>query len=113
MLKILPSREFYALTAAIEDSCNADQNLPLVEAFLGNLKQARMKITDATALELLPGETFGGDYKKGDTFLISAFEALKHLSKTEISILSSHLNSCAESLRHNAGLLERFGSVLC
>jgi hypothetical protein len=71
-----------------------------------------MKLTDAMALEFLPGEAFGGAYKKGDTFLTSASEALKQLSKMEPSFLASHLNGCAEFLRHNAGLLERFGSVL-
>jgi hypothetical protein len=112
MFKILSSREFYALTAAIEDSSNADQNLSLVEAFLGNLQQARLKLTDGKALALLPGEAFGGAYKKGDTFLTSASEALKQLSKTEQTFLASHLNSCSESLRRNAGLVDRFGSVL-
>jgi hypothetical protein len=112
MLKIIPSREFYVLAAAIEDCCGAEQNLLLGESFLGNLKQTRVKITDPLALELLPAEAFGGAYKKGETFLTSASEAVKHLSKMEVSILSSHLNSCAESLRHNAGLLERFGSIL-
>jgi hypothetical protein len=76
------------------------------------LKQTGVKATDPLALELLPGEAFGGAYKKGDAFLTSAPEATKHLSKMELSILSSHLSSRAKSLRHDAGLLKRFGSVL-
>src|ERR1700740_3538364 len=31
MLKILPPKEFYALLAAAEDSCDVDRNRPLVE----------------------------------------------------------------------------------
>jgi nucleotidyltransferase AbiEii toxin of type IV toxin-antitoxin system len=112
MLKIVPPTEFYQLAAAIEDSTNVEQNRPLVEDFLGNLKQTATKITNARALEQLPGEAFGGVYRKGDKFTVSASEALKGLSAMEVSLLAAHVQSCAGRLRSNPELLERFGSVL-
>lgn len=112
MLQIVPPAEFFQLAAAIEASTNVDRNRPLVEDFLGNLKQTATKITDARAIERLPGEGFGGAYRKGDKFTASASEALKGLSAMEVSLLAAHLQTYAERLRPNPELLERFGFVL-
>ena len=112
MLQIVPPTEFFQLAAAIEDSTNVEQNRPLVENFLSNLKQTATKITDAQAVDRLPGEAFGGAYRKGDKFTTSASEALKRLNAMEVLLLAAHLQTCAGPLRANSELLERFGSIL-
>ena len=68
MLKILPPKEFYALLAAAEDSCDVDRNRPLVEDFLTNLTQTRTKITAAEAVEHLPAEAFAAPTGGGKGF---------------------------------------------
>jgi hypothetical protein len=112
MLKVFPPKEFYALLGAVEDCCDLRRNPPLVEGFLTNLKQTGTKITDAVALERLPGEAFGGAYRKGDTFLTNASEALKSLPSIEASLISSHLQTHAAPLRRDPYLAERFGPTL-
>lgn len=112
MLKIVPLVEFYQLVAAIEDSTNVDRNRPLVEAFLGNLKQTSTKITDARSLERLPAEAFGCAFRKGDKFTMSASETLNRLNAIEVSLLAAHLETCAGRLRSNPELVDRFGSML-
>ena len=112
MLKIFPPKEFYVLLAAVEDSCDLGRNRQLVEAFLANLKQTNTKISDVTAVERLPGEAFGGAYRKGDTFLTSASEALKNLTAIEIDLVGSHLEACATLLSHDPDLVKHFGMVL-
>jgi hypothetical protein len=112
MLKVFPPKEFYALLAAVEDSCDLSRNRPLVEDLLTNLKQTSTKISDVVAVERLPGEAFGGAYRRGDTFLTSASEALKNLTSVEIELIGSHLKTCATPLRQDPNLVERFGVVL-
>jgi hypothetical protein len=112
MLKIFPRKEFYVLLAAVEDSCDLGRNRQLVEAFLANLKQTNTKISDVAAVERLPGEAFGGAYRKGDTFLTSASEALKNLTSIEIELVRSHLETCATLLSHDPDLVKHFGMVL-
>jgi hypothetical protein len=112
MLKIFPPRQFYALLAAVEDSCDLGRNRQLVEAFLANLKRTNTKISGVAAVERLPGEAFGGAYRKGDTFLTSASEALKNLTPIETELVAAHLETCATPLRQDPDLVQRFGVVL-
>jgi len=107
MTNISPPREFYEMAAAVADSCDLDGNRGLVEEFLTNLKQARIKITDRVALDLIPSMVFGGAYRKFDKVLSSA-EVLKSLSAAEVQLLLSHLQFCAGLLRGAPELMERF-----
>ena len=111
MTKVLPC-EFHTLAQAVEECCDIKTGRRLTEAFLVNLKQTRIKITEPLALERIPAESFGGAFRKGDTFTISASEALKKLTPMEVSLLVSHLNGCAQALRNDRDLADRFGSVL-
>lgn len=104
MLKIIPPVQFYQLAAGIDDATNVDRNRPLVEDFLGNLKQTATKITDARALERLPAEAFGGAYRKGDQSTASASEALKELSAMEVFLITAHLQTCAGRLQSDPEL---------
>jgi hypothetical protein len=112
MLKIFLPKEFYALLAAVENSCDVDRNRPLVEDFLSNLEQTRTKITAAEAVEHLPAEAFGGAYGRGERFLTSASEALKNLVPIEHALIVSHLQICGAPLRQASDLVERFDKVL-
>ncbi len=112
MLQVLPGRDFYELISAIEDCCDPDKNRALSESFLSNLQQTRIKITDPLAVELIPGEAFGGAFRKGDTFITSSSEAVKKLGDAERFLLSSHLSSCAGRLRSNGDFAERFATIL-
>jgi hypothetical protein len=84
----------------------------LVEDFLGNLMQTSTQIMDARALERLPAEAFGGAFRKGDKFTMSASETLSRLSAIEVSLLAAHLQTRAGRLRSNPELVDRFGSML-
>jgi Nucleotidyl transferase AbiEii toxin, Type IV TA system len=112
MLRVVPPPEFYHLVAAIEDSMNVDQNRQLVDYFLRTLQQTAIRITEAAALEHLPGEAFGGAYRKGDKLTTNASEALKKLSAVNVSLLTAHLQTCARGLRSHPELLEAFDSIL-
>ncbi len=83
MMWLIPRKEFYALVAAVEDSCNIQGNPGLVEEFLGNLEQARIEIESVGALPLLPSAAFGDAFGRGDTFLVSASEATSQISEAE------------------------------
>lgn len=112
MLDMFPPREFYEMTAAIEDSCNFDQNARLVEDFLRNLQQTGTKINNPVALERLPAEAFGGAFRKGEQFLTNVSDALKVLNGIELSLLGRYLADCAIRLNEYRDLLQQFGLVL-
>lgn len=112
MIETLPPQQFFELVDAAEDSCDFERNPDLVQEFLGNLEQTKIRISDDAALERIPPAAFGGAFRKGNVFAVSASEALKNLSATELGILTVHVQHCAERLRNRVELTERFPRAL-
>jgi hypothetical protein len=112
LFPVLPPSEFFALAAAIDDSCDWEKVPQLVEDYLSGLENARIGIHDDLALEFLPAAAFGGAYKPGDTFIVSPSEAIQKLSKEQRDLLLAYLNSKAEQLNVNPQLRLRFPHAL-
>ncbi len=112
MSALLPAKEFYELLAAVEDSCAVDGNPGLVTEFLTNLEQTCTGIGEATAIERLPGNAFGGAFAKGDRFTTNASEASKALSESELHLVSAQVQLFGDKLRNRPELAERFSHAL-
>jgi len=110
--QLLPPKQFFELIAAIEDSCDLEQQSKLVEEFLTNLEQTRTHIDSSAAIERVPGSAFGGAFGIGETFTINAAEASKALSEDEINALRAQLQGSGEMLRRNQQLLRQFPHAL-
>lgn len=112
MSSILPSLAFCALAEAIDDSCDLE-NLPtLVEDYLSGLENSGIAMGHELALQLLPSEAFGGAIKRGDTFIVSASEAVQKIPAEEAALLREYLASKANMLRANETLKHRFPHAL-
>ncbi len=112
MLSLLPPQAFYDLIAAMGDSCDIEQNFPLVKEFLTNLERTGIGINDDVSVELLPAESFGGAYSGLDKLTASASEALKALSKSEMQLVRCHLQNSAERLKELPELVQQFPHAL-
>jgi Nucleotidyl transferase AbiEii toxin, Type IV TA system len=110
--RIFPIPEFYGLAAAIDDSCDWERIPKLTEDYLAALENARIRITQAPALQFLPGASFGGAFLRGTILMTSASEAIAKLSAVEREILRAHLRSRAETLQANPGLRSTFPHAL-
>jgi len=111
MLGLLPRKEFYELLGALDESCDVERNPRLVNEFLANLDQTRTPIWDEAAVERLPSSAFGGAFKKGGSFTVSASEALKALSAVERRLVRGQVQLCGQKLRSRTELAERFSRV--
>lgn len=109
---ILPPSDFFALAGAVDGSCDWEKIPQLVEVYLSGLEDARIAIRDDLALQFLPAAAFGGAHKPGDTFNVSASEAIRKLSKEQRDLLHAYLNSQAEQLNLNSQLRLRFPHAL-
>jgi hypothetical protein len=110
--QVLPPPEFFALAAAIDDSADWERGAPLVEQYLSALESARIPVTDALALQSLPGGAFGGAYKASDKFVTSASEPLQKLSDAQRDFLRSYLQWKVNPLRSTEQLRRQFPHTL-
>lgn len=110
--RIFPIPEFYGLAAAIDDSCDWERIPKLTEDYLAALENARIRITQALALEFLPNSAFGGAFSRGSILMTSASEVIAKLSAAEREILRAHLQSRAENLQANPELRSTFPFAL-
>ena len=110
--QILPHPEFFALAAAVDDSSDWERIPELVEDYLSGLENTRTGIEAELALQFLPAAAFGGVHKRGDTFVVSASEAIQKISEGEGELLRGYLRSKAESLRTNEKLRQKFPHAL-
>jgi hypothetical protein len=112
VLTVLPPFAFFAIAAAIHDSCDWDTLPLLVEDFLSTLDNARIAITDNLAIEFLPASAFGGAFARGDALLGSASEALRDLTEAQRSLLRGYLAAASATLRANEELRPRYPHAL-
>ncbi len=105
---VLPPSGFFALAAAIDDSCDWDRLPALVEDFLSGLESSRIEVTADIALQFLPSSAFGGAFNPGDMLLGSASEALQAISDGQHGLLRGYLTIKTANLRTNEGLRQRF-----
>jgi hypothetical protein len=112
IFSILPPAGFFALAAAIDDSCDPTRLAELVEDFLARLEGSRIAVTDKLALEFLPPSAFGGAFNPGDVLLGSASEALQGVADGQRDILRGYLALASTSLRTNNELRLRFPYAL-
>ncbi|MCL5287367.1 MAG: nucleotidyl transferase AbiEii/AbiGii toxin family protein [Acidobacteria bacterium] len=112
MSSILPSLASRALAEAIDDSCDLEKIPTLVEDYLSGLENSGIAMEHELALQLLPSEAFGGAIKRGDTFIVSASEAVQKVSAEEATLLRAYLASKANMLRANETLKHRFPHAL-
>ena len=110
--RIFPIPEFYGLAAAIDDSCDWEGIPKMTEDYLASLENARIRITQALALQFLPGAAFGGASSRGTILITSASEVIAKLSAVEQEILRAHLQSRAETLQANPELRSAFPHAL-
>jgi hypothetical protein len=110
--QILPPPEFLALASAIEDITDLETGASLAEEFLSTLENARIPVSDALALQLLPSGAFGGAYQPGATLVMSAAEHLQKLSEAQHGLLRSYLQANVNALRRNEQLRHRFPHTL-
>ncbi len=110
--QIFPPAEFFALAAAVDDSTEPERGAPFVEQYLSALEGARIPVTDALALQSLPSGAFGGAYKPGATFVMSASEPLQEVSPAQRGLLQSYLQWKLNAVRHNEQLRRRFPRTL-
>jgi hypothetical protein len=89
--QIFPPLEFFALAAAVNDSTDWERGAPFVEQYLSALENARIPVSDALALQSLPSGAFGGAYKPGAVFVMSASEPLQKVSDAQRGLLRSYL----------------------
>ncbi len=108
LAQIFPPPEFFALAAAVDDSTESERGAPFAEEYLTGLENARLPVTDALALQLLPSGAFGGVYKPGATFVMSASEPLQKVSDAHRGLLQFYLQGKMNLLRSNAKLLQKF-----
>jgi len=105
---ILPAPEFLALAAGVDDSCDWQRNPTLVKEYLSGLENSGIGIENQLALQFLPATVFGGAFKRGETFLAGAPEALQRISNEEGDLLRAYLRSRANTLRSNEELRRSF-----
>ncbi len=110
--QILPPPEFFALAVAVDDSTEPERGAPFVEQYLSALEGARIPVTDTLALQSLPGGAFGGAYKPGLIFVMSASEPLRKVSAAQRPLLQSYLQWKVNVLRRNERLRRRFPHTL-
>jgi hypothetical protein len=110
--QILPAPEFFALAAAVDDSTDGERTPLLVEEYLSSLEKARIPVTDAFALQSLPSGAFGGAYKRGAIFVMSASEPLQGVSDAQGDLLRSYLQWKVNSLRSIEELRRQFPHTL-
>jgi hypothetical protein len=112
VFSILPPTRFFALAAAIDDSCDQSRLPTLVEDFLSRLEDSRIAVTGELALEFLPASAFGGAFNPGDVLIGSASEALQGLANELRSLLRGYLTLASAALRTNEELRLRFPYTL-
>jgi len=112
VITVLPPASFFAVAAAIDDSCNWDRLPSLVEDFLSTLDNARIAVTDNLALELLPASASGGAFGRGDVFLGGASEALRGLTADQRNLLRGYFTAMSLTLRANEELRLRYPHAL-
>lgn len=110
--QILPAPEFFALAAAVDESTDWERGAPFVEEYLSSLEKARIPVTDAFALQALPSGAFGGAYKRGAIFVMSASEPLQKVSDAQGDLLRSYLQWKVISLRSIEELRRQFPHTL-
>jgi hypothetical protein len=110
--QILPPLEFFALAAAVNDSTDWERGAPFVEQYLSALENARIPVTDALALQSLPSGAFGGAYKPGGIFVMSASEPLQKVSEAQRDLLRSYLQWKVNPLRSIEELRRQFPHTL-
>jgi hypothetical protein len=76
------------------------------------LENSRIGIGNKLALQFLPSAAFGGAYKPGDTFLVSASQAMQKISNEEADLLRGYLRSKGDNLRRNEEFRRRFPHAL-
>lgn len=64
MFAVLPPSAFFALAAAVDDSCNWDRLPALAEDFLSALEGGRIAVRHELALQLLSACAFGGAFSR-------------------------------------------------
>lgn len=112
LLGVLPATTFYQLFAGVEDCCDPERNVVLVEEFLSSLENAGMTIYSRDALHFLPTSVFGGAFNRGDKFVVSTSEVLEQLTEPELMLARQHLLACAEQLQENEELPKRYARAL-
>ena len=110
--QILPSPEFFALAAAVEDSSDLARNSGLVEEYLSALEQTRTPVWAQSALSQLPGTAFGSAFKRGDRFHTDAFDALQKITTAELNLLHAWLQVFAAAFRQRGELKARYPHAL-
>jgi hypothetical protein len=110
--QILPPPEFFVLAAAVDDSTEPERDAPFVEEYLSTLENARIPVTDALALQSVPSSAFGGAYKPGATFVMSASEPMQKISTAQRGLLQSYLQWKVNGLRRDESLRRRFPHTL-
>jgi hypothetical protein len=110
--QILPPLEFFVVAAAVDDSTDWERGAPFVEQYLSTLENARIPVTDALALQSLPTGAFGGAYKPGATFVMSASEPLQKVSDAQRGLLRSYLQWKVNPLRSIEHLRRQFPHTL-
>ncbi len=99
--QILPVPEFFALATAVDNSSEMKRGAPFVEEYLATLDGARIPLSDPLALQSLPAGAFGGAYKPGATFVMSASETLEKVSDAQRDLLHAYLQRKFQILRNN------------
>jgi len=112
VITVLPPASFFAVAAAIDDSCDWDRLPLLVEDFLSTLDNARIAVTNNLALKLLPVSAFGGAFGRGDVLLGSASETLQDLPEEPQNLLRGYLTATSAILRANEELRPRYPHAL-
>lgn len=109
---ILPSEAFSALRFAVDDICNLDQRRGLAEDFLRGLKDAGVKVSSGQAIQLFPGEVFGGAYSRGQVFQTSAHQEFQKLGKAEAGLLAAYWQLRSPVLLSDREFTEQFGTIM-
>lgn len=109
---ILPSEAFSALRFAVDDICNLDQRRGLAEDFLRGLKDAGVKVSSEQAIQLFPGEVFGGAYSRGQVFQTSAHQEFQKLGKAEAGLLAAYWQLRSPVLLSDREFTEQFGTIM-
>jgi hypothetical protein len=110
--RFFPIPEFYGLAAVIDDSSDWERMSKLTKDYLAALENARIRITQALALQFLPSAAFGGAFSRGTILMTSASEVIAKLSAGEREILRAHLQSRAETLQASPDLRSGFPHAL-
>ena len=110
--QILPPTELLSIAAAVDDSCDWERTPALAESYLMELENRGISIEAELALQFLPETAFGDGYQRGDSFVVSAAEAVRKISDRQAHLLGAYLRSKAVSLRTNEKLRRRFPNAL-